>query len=80
MKEEQLYNVVPELWPIGEITSEKLHFLKEINCGMLQPEDIVDYPVYFYEHQPGKVLILDEVVDIIVKNKKITSWTVTVEE
>jgi ABC-type antimicrobial peptide transport system ATPase subunit len=36
--------------------------------------------VYFYEHQPGEALILDEATDIIIKDKKITSWTMTVEE
>jgi len=63
-----------------EVTLEELHFLKEIDCGMLQLEDIVDYPVYFYEHQLKEALILDEVVDITVKDKKIASWIVTVEE
>jgi hypothetical protein len=38
---------------------------------MLQPEDKVDYPMYFYEHQRGEVLILDEATNIIVKDKKI---------
>jgi hypothetical protein len=47
---------------------------------MLQLEDIVDYLVYFYEHQLKEALILDEVVDITVKDKKIASWIVTVEE
>jgi hypothetical protein len=63
-----------------EVTLEELHFLKEIDCGMLQLEDIVDYLVYFYEHQLKEALILDEVVDITVKDKKIASWIVTVEE
>jgi hypothetical protein len=47
---------------------------------MLQLEDVVDYPVYFYEHQLREALILDEVVDITVKDKKIASWIVTIEE
>jgi hypothetical protein len=79
-EEEQLYNVVPKLWPIGEVVLEELYFLKEIDCGMLQPKDRVDYPVYFYEHQPRKALILDEATDITVKNKKIVSWIVTTKE
>jgi hypothetical protein len=37
---------------------------------MLQLEK-VDYLVYFYEHQLGEVLILDEVFDIIAKDKRI---------
>jgi len=36
--------------------------------------------VYFYEHQLGKDLILDEAVDITIKDKKIASWIVTTEE
>ncbi len=36
--------------------------------------------VYFYKHQLGFFLILDEVVDVIVKDKKIARWTVTTEE
>jgi hypothetical protein len=38
---------------------------------MLQPKDRIDCPTYFYEHQPKEALILDEVVDITVKDKKI---------
>jgi hypothetical protein len=37
-------------------------------------------PVYFYKHQLGFFLILDEVVDVIVKDKKIARWIVTTEE
>ncbi len=47
---------------------------------MLQPKDKVDYPMYFHEHPLREVLILDEVVDITVKDKKIASWIVTAEE
>jgi hypothetical protein len=36
--------------------------------------------VYFYEHQLGKDLILDEVVDITIKDKKIASWIVIAEK
>ncbi len=38
---------------------------------MLQPKEKNAHPVIFYEHQPGKVLILDEAVDLIIKDKKI---------
>jgi hypothetical protein len=38
---------------------------------MLQLENKIDYPMYFYEHQPRKALILDEAANIIVKDKKI---------
>jgi hypothetical protein len=69
-KEGQLYNAVPKLWPIGEVALEELYFLKEIDCGMLQPKDKIDYPVYFYEHQLKKALTLDEVANITIKDKK----------
>jgi hypothetical protein len=36
--------------------------------------------MYFYEHQPREALILDEAIDIIIKDKKIISWTMTIEE
>ncbi len=58
---EQLYNVVPKLWHVGEVVPKELYFFKKIDYGMLQPKHIVDYPIYFYEHQ------LRKVVDIIVK-------------
>ncbi len=59
---------------------EELYFLKEINYGMLQLKDKVDYPVYFYEHQPREALIFDEVANITVKDRKIASWTMTAKE
>ncbi len=59
---------------------EELYFLKEINYGMLQLEKRVDYPVYFYEHQLRKALILDEAVNITIKYKKIVGQTMTTEE
>ncbi len=46
---------------------------KELDYGMLQPKQKVDYPMYFYEHQPRKVVN-------IVKNKKIIGWVVTIEK
>ncbi len=45
---------------------------------MLQLEK-VDYLVYFYEHQLGKPLILDEAFDITSKDKRISGWIVTIE-
>ncbi len=47
---------------------------------MLQPKDKVEYPMYFYEHQPWEALILDEVVNITIKDKKIVGWTMTTKE
>jgi hypothetical protein len=79
-EEEQLYNAVLELWPIGEVAFEELYFLKEIEYGMLQPKEKPKYVVDFYQHQHGEVLILDEVVDVTVKHKKITRWIVIAKE
>ncbi len=76
-EEEQLYYAVLKLWPIGEVAPKELFFKKEINYGMLQLEK-VDYLVYFYEHQLGEALILDEVFDIIAKDKNIVGWIVTI--
>ncbi len=50
---------------------KELYFLKEINYGMLQLKDKVDYPVYFYEHQPREALIFDEVANITVKIERL---------
>jgi hypothetical protein len=36
--------------------------------------------VYFYEHQPSKALILNEAINIIVKDKNIVGWTMIDEE
>jgi hypothetical protein len=47
---------------------------------MLQLEEKNVYLVTFYEHQLGEVLILDEAVDILVKDKKITSQTITTKK
>jgi hypothetical protein len=38
---------------------------------MSQPEDRVDYPVYFYEHESGEALILDEVATSLPKIKRL---------
>jgi hypothetical protein len=43
---------------------------------MLRPKEKPKYLVYFYQHQPGEVLILDEIVDVIVKDKNITRWII----
>jgi hypothetical protein len=38
------------------------------------------YQEHFYQHEPGEALILDELVDITIKNKPIVKWTLTSEE
>ncbi len=55
--------------------TKRFTFLKELDYGMLQPKEKPKYLVYFYKHQVGKVLILDETIDVIVKNKKIIRCT-----
>jgi hypothetical protein len=37
------------------------------------------YLVYFYKHQPKEVLILNEAVDVTIKDKKIIGWKVTID-
>jgi hypothetical protein len=46
---------------------------------MLQSKEKLEYLVYFYQHQLREVLILDEVVNVTIKNLKIIRWTVTIE-
>jgi hypothetical protein len=46
---------------------------------MLQPKEKPKYPIYFYQHQSKKVLILDEVANMIIKDKNIVGWMVIVE-
>ncbi len=78
--EDQLYNIVHELWHVGELALGELYCLKEINCGMFQPKEKPEYPIYFYQHQLGEVLILDETTDVIVKDKNIARWIVATNE
>jgi hypothetical protein len=59
---------------------EELYFLFEIDCGMLQPYNKNEYPIYFYEHQQGEALILDKGIHITIKDIKNTSWTITANE
>jgi len=47
---------------------------------MLQLKEKVDYLVYFYEHQLREALIFDEVANIIVKDKRIATWTMTAKK
>ncbi len=55
-------------------------FLKKINYGMFQPKEKIKYLIYFYQHQLGEVLILDEATDVTIKDKKIIRWIVIAEE
>jgi hypothetical protein len=69
-EEEQLYEVVLKLWPIGEVVLEELHFLPKINCGMILTEEKNDHPLHFYKHEQRETLIFDETANITIKNKK----------
>jgi hypothetical protein len=70
-EEDQLYKPVPELWPTGEVVPKKLHFLPEIDCGMIHMEEKNDHLLHFLKHESKKTLIFYEVVDIMIKNPKI---------
>ncbi len=47
---------------------------------MSQPEDNINYPFWYYQHEPRETLILDEFADIMIKNKKITGWAFIVDK
>lgn len=58
--EEQLYEAIMELWPTGEVAQDKLSFLSYVFYGVLHVNKDIEYPYHFYQHELGKVLILDE--------------------
>jgi len=37
---------------------------------MAQPKKKIDYPFWYYQHELGERLILDESIDIMIKNKQ----------
>jgi len=57
---------------VGEITPQKLKFLPEIYVGMAQPKKYINYPFWYYQHEPRKTSILDEYTNVTIKNKQIT--------
>jgi hypothetical protein len=59
---------------------KELYFLKENDFGMFQPKEELEYPIYFYKHQLGEVFILDEAIDVTIKDNNIARWVVTIEE
>jgi hypothetical protein len=67
-----LYHVVPELWLFGEVSIEEFKLLLEVYVGMAQLEENIHYPLWYYQHELRETLILDEFVDIMIKNKQIT--------
>ncbi len=38
-----LYHVIPELWPIGEVSPKELKFLPEAYVGKVQVEENINY-------------------------------------
>ncbi len=69
--EERMYETILELWPMKEVAPTELSFLQDVFCGMLQAKENMKYPEHFYQHELGEALILDELVDIAIKNKPI---------
>jgi hypothetical protein len=68
--EERLYPFIVELWPVGELNWEKLKFLPKVYVGMVQPNGNINHHFWYYQHEPKKKLILDELIDITIKNKQ----------
>jgi hypothetical protein len=68
------------LWHVGELGPKELKFLPEVYDGMAQFEENINYPFWYYQHEPRQTLILDEFVDITIKNKQTISWTLIDDE
>ncbi len=67
--EEHLYQVVPKLWPIGDVSPNDLKFVLKIFYAMLQPNKTLNYLVWSYHHELEKMLILYEYANVTIKNK-----------
>jgi hypothetical protein len=50
---------------------EKLHFVPEIDYGMIQIKDKIDYLLHIYKHEPTNTLIFDEDASITIKDQKL---------
>jgi hypothetical protein len=48
--------------------------------GMVEPNENINYPLWYYQHEHRKTLILDESTNIMIKNKQIIGWTFIVDE
>jgi hypothetical protein len=68
---EKLYEATLDLWPIGKVVPKEPMFLPYVFCGMVQTNNGIDYPMHFYWHEFGMVLVFNEVVDITIKNKDV---------
>jgi hypothetical protein len=67
--EKHLYQVVPKLWSIGEASPNDLKFVLKIFYGTLQPNKTLNYLVWSYHHELGKMLIWYEYANVTIKNK-----------
>jgi hypothetical protein len=65
---------------IGNVSPKKLIFLLKVYVGMAQPNENINYPFWYYQHEHRKTLILDESTNAMIRNKQITGWTFTVDE
>jgi hypothetical protein len=52
--EKHFYQIVPKLWPIGEVSPNDLKFLLKIFYGMLQPNKTFNYLVCSSHHEKEK--------------------------
>ncbi len=68
--EEHLYHVILELWTIGEMDPKKLKFLPKIHVKMAQLDENINHHFQYYWHEPKETLILDELVDVMIKTNK----------
>jgi hypothetical protein len=50
----------------------ELKFLPKVYVIMAQPKNNINYPFWYYQHEPRGTLIFDEYVDITIKNQQIT--------
>jgi hypothetical protein len=55
------------------VIPKELSFLPNVFGEMLQVDEMMDCLEHFYHHEPRKTLILDEIIDIVIRNK--FSWT-----
>jgi hypothetical protein len=68
---------VPKLWLVGKVALEELSFSPNIFHNMMQAKEDMVHPKQLYHHETGKTLILDEITNIIIKNKSNATWILT---
>jgi hypothetical protein len=61
-----LYEVVLELWLVGEVVIEEFLFLLYVLYDMIQAHKSMDYPKHFYQHEPREALIFYEAINIMI--------------